>query len=130
MFGAIFQYPGTYGHVRDFTRHIAALHEHKAIGIVAADPLSLTCSKSQVRWARYCRGQHPALWCADGYGGPHAAYMASKDAYKRAMPGRIVGVSVDCHGNRAYRLSLQTREQHIRREKATSTSVLRRHCWR
>jgi len=121
VFGAIFQYPGTYGHVRDFTDHIAGLHAHKAIGIVAADPLALTLLKEPGAMdADIAVGSTQRFGVPMGYGGPHAAYMACRDAYKRAMPGRIVGVSIDSHGNRAYRLSLQTREQHIRREKATS----------
>ena len=121
VFGAIFQYPGTYGHVRDFTRQIAALHEAKAIGIVTADPLALTLLKEPgAMGADIAVGSTQRFGVPMGYGGPHAAYMACQDAYKRAMPGRIVGVSVDSHGNRAYRLALQTREQHIRREKATS----------
>ncbi|MRU15280.1 aminomethyl-transferring glycine dehydrogenase [Roseovarius sp. A21] len=121
VFGAIFQYPGTYGHVKDFTSHIGMLHEHKAIGIVAADPLSLTLLKEPGAMdADIAVGSTQRFGVPMGYGGPHAAYMACRDAYKRSMPGRIVGVSVDSHGNKAYRLSLQTREQHIRREKATS----------
>ncbi|QFT58742.1 Glycine dehydrogenase (decarboxylating) [Sulfitobacter sp. THAF37] len=121
VFGAIFQYPGTYGHVRDFTDSIAALHEHKGIGIVSADPMSLTLLKEPgAMGADIAVGSTQRFGVPEGYGGPHAAYMACRDAYKRAMPGRIVGVSIDAHGNRAYRLSLQTREQHIRREKATS----------
>ncbi|MEL7395607.1 MAG: aminomethyl-transferring glycine dehydrogenase subunit GcvPA, partial [Pseudomonadota bacterium] len=121
VFGAIFQYPGTYGHVRDFTSHLSALHEHKAVGIVSADPLSLTLLKEPgAMGADIAVGSTQRFGVPMGYGGPHAAYMACKDAMKRAMPGRIVGVSIDSHGNRAYRLSLQTREQHIRREKATS----------
>ena len=121
VFGAIFQYPGTYGHVRDFTDHIAALHENKAIGVIAADPLSLTLLKEPgAMGADIAVGNTQRFGVPMGYGGPHAAYMATKDAYKRNMPGRIIGVSIDSHGNRAYRLSLQTREQHIRREKATS----------
>ena len=121
VFGAIFQYPGTYGHVRDFTPQMDALHAAKAIGIVAADPLALTLLKEPgAMGADIAVGSTQRFGIPMGYGGPHAAYMACRDAYKRAMPGRIVGVSVDSHGNRAYRLSLQTREQHIRREKATS----------
>ena len=121
VFGALFQYPGTYGHVRDFTSHIADLHAHQAIGIVSADPLALTLLKEPgAMGADIAVGSTQRFGVPEGYGGPHAAYMACKDDYKRAMPGRIVGVSVDSHGHRAYRLSLQTREQHIRREKATS----------
>jgi glycine dehydrogenase len=121
VFGAIFQYPGTYGHVHDFTDAIAALHEAGAIGVVSADPLSLTLLKEPgAMGADIAVGSTQRFGVPEGYGGPHAAYMACKDAYKRAMPGRIVGVLIDSHGHRAYRLSLQTREQHIRREKATS----------
>ncbi|NBT31455.1 MAG: glycine dehydrogenase (aminomethyl-transferring), partial [Rhodobacteraceae bacterium] len=121
VFGAVFQYPGTYGHVRDFTDHIAALHAAKAIGIVIADPLALTLLKEPgAMGADIAVGSTQRFGVPLGYGGPHAAYFACKDEYKRSMPGRIVGVSIDSHGHRAYRLSLQTREQHIRREKATS----------
>ena len=121
VFGAIFQYPGTYGHVRDFTSHIETLHANKAIAVVSADPLALTLLKEPGEMgADIAVGSTQRFGVPMGYGGPHAAYMATKDAYKRNMPGRIVGVSIDSHGNRAYRLSLQTREQHIRREKATS----------
>ncbi len=121
VFGAIFQYPGTLGHIRDFTAEIAKLHENKAIGIVSADPLSLTLLKEPgAMGADIAVGTTQRFGVPIGYGGPHAAYMATKASYARNMPGRIVGVSIDSHGNRAYRLSLQTREQHIRREKATS----------
>ncbi|TDL88101.1 aminomethyl-transferring glycine dehydrogenase [Meridianimarinicoccus aquatilis] len=121
VFGAIFQYPGTYGALQDFTAPIAALHEHKALGIVIADPLALTLLKEPgAMGADIAVGSMQRFGVPLGFGGPHAAYLACKDAYKRSLPGRIVGVSVDSHGTPAYRLSLQTREQHIRREKATS----------
>ena len=121
VFGAIFQYPGTYGHVRDYTKHIAALHDNQGVGIISADPLALTLLKEPGEMgADIAVGSTQRFGVPEGYGGPHAAYMSCKDSMKRAMPGRIVGVSIDAHGNRAYRLSLQTREQHIRREKATS----------
>ncbi len=121
VFGAIFQYPGTHGHVRDLTAEMEALHAAKAIGIVAADPMALCLLKEPgAMGADIAVGSTQRFGVPLGYGGPHAAYMATKDAYKRNMPGRIVGVSIDSHGNRAYRLALQTREQHIRREKATS----------
>ncbi len=121
VFGAIFQYPGTHGVVRDFTDAITALHEHKAVGIVIADPLALTILKEPgAMGADIAVGSTQRFGVPMGYGGPHAAYMATRDKHKRAMPGRIVGVSIDSHGHPAYRLSLQAREQHIRREKATS----------
>ncbi|MCA0255654.1 MAG: aminomethyl-transferring glycine dehydrogenase [Proteobacteria bacterium] len=121
VFGALFQYPGTYGHVHDFSGLIARLHQTGAIAAVSADPLALTLLKSPGEMgADIAIGSTQRFGVPVGYGGPHAAYMAVKDAIKRSMPGRLVGVSVDSRGNRAYRLSLQTREQHIRREKATS----------
>jgi glycine dehydrogenase len=121
VFGAIFQHPGVEGHVRDFTDVIVGLHDTGAIAAVAADPMALALLKSPGEMgADIAVGSAQRFGVPMGCGGPHAAYMAVKDALKRTMPGRIVGVSVDARGNRAYRLSLQTREQHIRREKATS----------
>jgi glycine dehydrogenase len=121
VFGAIFQYPGTHGRISDFTDQMEALHEAKAVGVVSADPLALTLLKEPgAMGADIAVGSTQRFGVPVGFGGPHAAYIACKDDYKRALPGRIVGVSIDSRGNRAYRLALQTREQHIRREKATS----------
>ncbi|MDV7339318.1 aminomethyl-transferring glycine dehydrogenase [Terasakiella sp. A23] len=121
VFGAIFQYPGTYGHVRDFTAIIDSLHEAKALAVMVADPMALALLKAPGEMgADIAVGSTQRFGVPMGFGGPHAAYMATRDAYKRSMPGRIIGVSIDSRGNKAYRLSLQTREQHIRREKATS----------
>ena len=121
VFGAIFQYPGTHGHLRDFTDEIAQLHNNASVGIISADPMALTLLKEPgAMGADIAVGSTQRFGVPVGYGGPHAAYMATKQKHVRSMPGRIIGVSIDSHGNRAYRLSLQTREQHIRREKATS----------
>ncbi|PRY21761.1 glycine dehydrogenase [Aliiruegeria haliotis] len=121
VFGALFQYPGTDGALRDFTPEMEALHANKAVGIVAADLLALLLLKEPgAMGADIAVGSAQRFGVPMGYGGPHAAYMACLDKFKRSMPGRIVGVSVDARGNKAYRLSLATREQHIRREKATS----------
>jgi glycine dehydrogenase len=121
VFGAIFQYPGTWGHVRDLTCEIAALHAAKAVAVVATDLLALTMLKEPgAMGADIAIGSSQRFGVPMGYGGPHAAFFACKDEHKRNMPGRIVGVSIDLRGNKAYRLALQTREQHIRREKATS----------
>jgi glycine dehydrogenase len=121
VFGAIFQYPGTHGHVHDYSGLCARLHQTGAVAIIATDLLALTLLKSPGEMgADIAIGSSQRFGVPVGYGGPHAAFMSVKDAHKRSMPGRLVGVSVDARGNRAYRLSLQTREQHIRREKATS----------
>jgi len=121
VFGAIFQYPGTFGHVRDLSADIARLHSAQAVAVVATDLLALTLLREPgAMGADIAVGSAQRFGVPMGYGGPHAAFMSCRDEMKRQMPGRIVGVSVDARGNRAYRLSLQTREQHIRREKATS----------
>ncbi len=121
VFGAIFQYPGTWGHVRDLTPLVEKLHGAKAVAVVATDLLALCMLREPgAMGADIAVGSSQRFGVPMGYGGPHAAFFACKDDHKRQMPGRIVGVSIDSHGNKAYRLALQTREQHIRREKATS----------
>ncbi|KGJ05348.1 glycine dehydrogenase [Paracoccus halophilus] len=121
VFGAIFQYPGTFGHLRDLSAECDALHAAGAVAVVATDLLALCVLREPgAMGADIAVGSAQRFGVPMGYGGPHAGFMACRDEMKRAMPGRIVGVSIDAKGNQAYRLSLQTREQHIRREKATS----------
>ena len=120
-FAVVLQYPGTSGQVRDLSGEIAAAHSVGALAIVAADPLSLCLlTPPGEMGADVVVGSAQRFGVPMGFGGPHAGYMATKDTFKRAMPGRLVGVSVDAAGAPAMRLALQTREQHIRREKATS----------
>ncbi|MFD3726060.1 aminomethyl-transferring glycine dehydrogenase [Streptomyces sp. NPDC058671] len=121
VFGVLIQYPGASGAVRDIKPLIDAAHELGAVVTVAADLLALTLLTSPGELgADIAVGTTQRFGVPMGFGGPHAGYMAVQDKHARSLPGRLVGVSVDADGNRAYRLALQTREQHIRREKATS----------
>src|SRR2546421_1508869 len=121
IFGGLLQYPASSGAVRDLRPAIATLHAKGALAIVAADLLALTLIASPGELgADIAVGSAQRFGVPMGYGGPHAAFMAVRDALKRSLPGRIVGLSIDSRGQPAYRLALQTREQHIRREKATS----------
>ena len=119
--GVLVQYPGCGGAVHDFAGFAAAAHAAGALVVAAADPLALTLLKPPGEWgADVAVGSAQRFGVPMGYGGPHAAYFAVRDAFKRQIPGRLIGVSKDARGRRALRLSLGTREQHIRRDKATS----------
>ena len=121
VFGVLVQYPGTHGDVNDYAELIDKVHAKKALFCAAADIMSLVMLKSPGELgADVVFGSAQRFGVPMGYGGPHAAFFATRDAYKRSVPGRIIGVSVDTRGNKALRMAMQTREQHIRREKATS----------
>jgi glycine dehydrogenase len=120
-FGVLLQYPGVNGDVRDYRAACEKLHAAGAMVVVAADLLALTLLMPPGEWgADVVVGNSQRFGVPLGFGGPHAGYLATRDEFKRSMAGRLVGVTIDAQGNKAYRLALQTREQHIRREKATS----------
>jgi glycine dehydrogenase len=120
-FGVLLQYPGVNGDVRDYRNACEKLHAMGAMVVVAADLLALTVLTPPGEWgADVVVGNSQRFGVPLGFGGPHAGYLATRDDYKRSMAGRLAGVTVDAQGNKAFRLALQTREQHIRREKATS----------
>ncbi|WP_140723060.1 aminomethyl-transferring glycine dehydrogenase [Pseudomonas sp. Hp2] len=120
-FGVLLQYPDTFGRIGDHKALAEAVHARGGLVAVATDLLALTLIAAPGEWgADIVVGNSQRFGVPFGFGGPHAAFMACRDAYKRSMPGRLIGVSIDAQGNPAYRLTLQTREQHIRREKATS----------
>ncbi len=119
--GVLLQYPGADGTIKDYSAIANKMHDSNALVCVAADLLSLSLLKAPGEWgADVVVGNTQRFGVPMGYGGPHAAYFATKETYKRQIPGRIIGVSVDAQGNKALRMALQTREQHIKREKATS----------
>ena len=121
VFAALLSYPGSSGEVRDYRGVIDKLHGAGALAIMATDLLALAVlTPPGELGADIAVGSAQRFGVPMGYGGPHAAFFATRDEYKRAMPGRIIGVSVDAEGHRALRMAMQTREQHIRREKATS----------
>jgi glycine dehydrogenase len=120
-YGVLLQYPDTFGRIHDYRAVAEAVHARGGVVAVAADLLALTLIAAPGEWgADIVVGNTQRFGVPFGFGGPHAGYMACRDAFKRSLPGRLIGVSVDAEGNPAYRLTLQTREQHIRREKATS----------
>lgn len=120
-FGALVQYPGASGKIYDYRKFIEKMHANDALVVMAADPLALVMlTPPGELGADIAVGTTQRFGVPMGFGGPHAAYFATREKYKRSIPGRLIGVSIDANGNRAYRMALQTREQHIRRDKATS----------
>ncbi|GAB2785216.1 aminomethyl-transferring glycine dehydrogenase [Dyella kyungheensis] len=120
-YGVLLQYPNTFGQINDYKALADAVHKRHGVVCVATDLLALTLIAAPGEWgADIVVGNTQRFGVPFGFGGPHAAFMACRDSYKRSMPGRLIGVSIDAEGKPAYRLTLQTREQHIRREKATS----------
>ncbi|MDR3446289.1 MULTISPECIES: aminomethyl-transferring glycine dehydrogenase [unclassified Dyella] len=120
-YGVLLQYPNTFGQINDYKALADAVHARHGVVCVATDLLALTLIAAPGEWgADIVVGNTQRFGVPFGFGGPHAAFMACRDSYKRSMPGRLIGVSIDSEGKPAYRLTLQTREQHIRREKATS----------
>ncbi len=120
-FGVLLQYPNTFGQIHDYKALAEKVHARGAVVAVASDLLALTLIAAPGEWgADIVVGNSQRFGVPFGFGGPHAGFIACRDSFKRSMPGRLIGVSIDAEGKKAYRLTLQTREQHIRREKATS----------
>src|SRR5690606_14694447 len=121
VFGILVQYPTTDGEVVDYADVARRAHDAGVVVVAACDLLALTLLTPPGEWgADIAVGNSQRFGVPLGFGGPHAAFLATRDEYKRTIPGRIIGVSVDAHGKPGLRMALQTREQHIRREKATS----------